>query len=509
MNGSHDSLQTVLVVEDEPELIEIYDAYLRDEFDVLTATSGAKALALVDETVDVVLLDRGMPDMSGEEVLEELRARGCEIPVAMVTGSEPDADVVELSFDEYLVKPVERETLMRTVKLLANRSSFEEKSREFFRLASRKNSFETESNVDREGYAALTERMTEVQTELDETISGLLRDNPELAGQSSPSREEIETLLMQVSDHTLPPDVEKLVEEYQTLQNARPPFMWKWVHRLAPQNTLPCVDERFTDRVPVDKTIAILFVTLLDDLLEKAGDRATFTELSKIPFEGQHPDPNAAGVDADYVEFSQRVWQTLLDRIREAPKYDVYEDLLTFDMKQVIHSVEYADIAIRRPELATLSDLERYETHNMAMFVYADIDLMHSSIDMQRDLATLREAIWTAQLMSRIGNWVSTWEREIREGDYCSGPVLYALENDIIEHGELLAADPESGDGSVEELIDRIKHHGVERTFLTRWERHYRELRAYNEELTAVDLEEFIDGTEEVLRYHLATTGLK
>lgn len=507
MKGPQEDTSTVLVVEDEAELVAIYEAYLRDEFDVRVATSGTEALDTVDDAIDIVLLDRRMPDMSGDEVLGELRARGYDIPIATVTGAEPDADIAELPFDEYLLKPVDRETVVKTARLLANRASFEEKSREFFRLASKKNAFEIDTSVDREVYADLTDRMADVQAELDDTISKLRKDDPEIAARAALSESEIETLLREVNAHTLPPGVRELIEEYQKLHNARPPFMWKWVHRLAPQNTLPCVDERFTEAVPIDKTIVILFITILDDILEKAGDRATFDEISKIPFEHRDPDPIAASVDTEYVRFARRVWQALLDRIREAPRYGRYEDLFRFDMKQAIQSIEYADIAIRRPDLATLSDLERYESHNMAMFVYADIDLMHSSIELRNDLSTLREAIWTAQLMSRIGNWVSTWERELREGDYCSGPVLYALDNGIISRSELLEADTDTG--SVDEFVDRIKRHGIEQTFLTRWEQRYHRLRAYNEELTAVDLGTFIDGTEEVLRYHLATTGLK
>lgn len=506
MKGPQQNAPTVLVVEDEPELVAIYEAYLQDECEVKTATSGTEALEIVDETVDVVLLDRGMPDMSGDEVLEKLRARGSVVPVAMVTGAEPDTDIVELPFDEYLIKPIDRESLVNAVQLLANRASFEAKSREFFRLASKKTSLEAEGIVDESAYRDLTERMANVQAELDDTISTMLRNNPEIATQSSLSEDEIETLLIEVSDHTLPADIRDLIEEYQSLQNARPPFMWKWVHRLAPQNTLPCVDTQFRESVPVDKTITILFITLLDDILEKSGDRETFNEISKIPFDAQTADPHAPSVDTEYVMFSRKVWQTLRERIESAPNYDMYRELFEFDMKQAINSIEYADLAIRRPELATMDDLERYESHNMAMFAYADIDLMHSSVDMQADLSTLRKAIWTAQLMSRIGNWVSTWEREIREGDYCSGPVLYALESGIISRSELRSPNVDSD--SIDSMVDRIKQHGVEKRFLTRWEQHHRELKAYNEELT-VDLGAFIDGTEEVLRYHLASTGLK
>jgi len=60
---------------------------------------------VIDETVDVVLLDRMMPGMSGQEVLAAIRERGLDCRVAMVTAVDADFDVIEMGFDEYLGKP--------------------------------------------------------------------------------------------------------------------------------------------------------------------------------------------------------------------------------------------------------------------------------------------------------------------------------------------------------------------------------------------------------------------
>ena len=63
MRGTDSS--TVLVVDDNRELAEAYAATLREQYDTRTACSGREALDVVDETVDVVLLDRRMPSVSG------------------------------------------------------------------------------------------------------------------------------------------------------------------------------------------------------------------------------------------------------------------------------------------------------------------------------------------------------------------------------------------------------------------------------------------------------------
>ena len=322
----------------------------------------------------------------------------------------------------------------------------------------------------------------------------------------SPTVEGDRALLLEIENHELPPLLADVVHEYQALPYARPPFMWKWVHKLAPCNTLPCVDSRYSDDVPLDKTLTILFVTLLDDVLEKGGDSATFEAASRIPFDEDIATPPAQ-VDQEYVQFARRVWELLVDRIQRGPAYDAYAPLFHYDVKQAINAIEYTDLVNRRPELATMADLERYESHNMVMFGYADIDLMHSTTGIENDHSTLRTAIWHAQLMARIGNWVSTWERELREGDISAGIVIYALENEIISQSDIRAL--RSGQLEADELVERIAAAEVEAEFLERWDEQYEQLWAINDDLTTMDLTPFIEGMEEVLRYHLASTGLK
>lgn len=508
--GLGDRETSVLVVEDEQAVADVYREYLTPEFSVSVATDGATALERLDESIDVILLDRHMPGMSGDEVLHAIRDRGEEIPVALVTAVQPTEEILDLPFDEYVTKPVDRDALVTTVRVLANRTSFQKKSREFFSLAAKKATLETDASpadLRGNGYAELVETLTELRSELDQTVAELLGRDPEIRDRHDLEPDEVESLLLAVGDHSLPDPVEEIVDEYQRLRDSRPPFMWKWVHRLAPQNTLPCVDNRFQQQVPIDKTLLILFITILDDVLEKRGDQRTFRQLANIPRDGIEADPEASGVDAETVAFAKRVWRTIEERIESAPHYETYAELYRFDVLQAINAIEYSDIAIRRTDLATMDDLQRYESHNMVMHAYADIDLMHTSADLRSELPTLREAVWTAQRMARIGNWVSTWQRELAEGDFSAGPIVYALETGLISLEDLEAAPTDEAIRT--SIVDRMEREGLEKEFLTRWERHYYDLRQYDDQLDEIDLEPYIEGLEEVLRYHLASTGLK
>jgi len=166
-----------LVVEDEPDLARLYSAWLREACTVRTAYSGAQALDAIEEEIDIVLLDRRMPDLSGDEVLETIRERGLDIRVAMVTAVEPDFDIVGMGFDDYLVKPVSERELMETVDQLLLRSTYDEQMQEYFALASKKAVLDAEKPEAElrasEEYARLEDRLAVLRTEIDDTVSEL------------------------------------------------------------------------------------------------------------------------------------------------------------------------------------------------------------------------------------------------------------------------------------------------------------------------------------------------
>lgn len=133
-----DGAPLVLVIEDEPDVAETYERWLRSSYDVRVAASGPEALDILDEQFDVVLLDRMLPGMSGEEVLAEIRRQGLDCRVAMVTAVDPDFDIIAMGFDEYVSKPPERDELFETVERLLNRAALDEDLQEYYSLVARR-----------------------------------------------------------------------------------------------------------------------------------------------------------------------------------------------------------------------------------------------------------------------------------------------------------------------------------------------------------------------------------
>jgi len=122
----------------------------------------------------VVLLDRRMPGLSGDEVLRHLRNVGYDCAVGMVTAVAPDADVVDLPFDLYLVKPVDYEELVAATRTLARVRSYEDAVREEFTLARKcallRDHLPESELADSPAYDRLRERYESVAAETDAVV---------------------------------------------------------------------------------------------------------------------------------------------------------------------------------------------------------------------------------------------------------------------------------------------------------------------------------------------------
>lgn len=109
---------TVLVVEDDPATRELYRAALvAARYEVVIATDGLSALTLIDRQLpDVIVLDLGLPRVTGWDVYRDLRARPETeaLPVIIATGSEP-RDIREEDVAAFLRKPVDPDALASAV----------------------------------------------------------------------------------------------------------------------------------------------------------------------------------------------------------------------------------------------------------------------------------------------------------------------------------------------------------------------------------------------------------
>jgi len=172
---------TVLIVDDDREVVRTYRRYLDETYTIREAYDGEEALDELDDDVDVVLLDRLMPGPSGGEVLDRIRDRGYDVRVAMVTAVDPDFDIVDMGFDDYVTKPTTRDELRRTVEGLLELDQHAVDVRKYHSLLVKaaalrdgKSTYELDEN---RAYTDLESRISDLEATLDDEAEQLIDDS--------------------------------------------------------------------------------------------------------------------------------------------------------------------------------------------------------------------------------------------------------------------------------------------------------------------------------------------
>ena len=171
----------VLMVDDEKKVADAYALRLEDVADVTVAYGGEEGLDAVDEQrpPDVVLLDRHMPGLSGDDVLDRLREMDIRSRIIMVTAIDPGLGILDMPFDDYLSKPVERDDLRAAIDQQCQVLAYELLG-EYFRLESTRAVLEAElppkEIEDHDRLAEIEDRLSVTE----ERVRGLLPEAGEL-----------------------------------------------------------------------------------------------------------------------------------------------------------------------------------------------------------------------------------------------------------------------------------------------------------------------------------------
>lgn len=112
----------IIVVDDDPRMLKLIKEHLHEDYDIATAINGKLALKFLEKKkTDLIFLDYEMPDMNGPQVLEKIRENPelFDIPVVFLTGiseREKIEKVLSMKPQGYVLKPIDREKLMNTIK---------------------------------------------------------------------------------------------------------------------------------------------------------------------------------------------------------------------------------------------------------------------------------------------------------------------------------------------------------------------------------------------------------
>jgi len=138
----------------------------------------------------------------------------------------------------------------------------------------------------------------------------------------------------------------------------------------------------------------------------------------------------------------------------------------------------------------------------MIVFLLNGIDLMASPQFDKNELSNLRTIFWSAQQMARIGNWLSTWKRELKEKDICSGVLAYAISSKILNIDDIKQLKEDN-------IVKKIENSGAYQYFGSSWKRNYEKIKGMKGTIKSIDMDKYITGLENVFKFHMASEGLK
>jgi len=296
-----------------------------------------------------------------------------------------------------------------------------------------------------------------------------------------------------------PENLQEWVNRYLQL-GPRDVYLWRWCLFAVDLMTLTTVDKVFHEKSRDTKFLIGMFNCLIDDVADRDHNHRFVRSLLTLTRGGTPTGETPE--ECQLAEFVTVVWKEIWSQSAELPRFREFEPLLAFDLSQLCTTVEHSDLTAQMPELVNRTEHDLYSSHGMMVTVAATVDLMASpGFDLQ-DLSGLRSLLWHAESMARIGNMVSTWEREIADGDFTSGVFMEAVWQGYVDPSDLQAENEER-------LVQSIIASDIEGDFLRRWETHRSQVRLLGQGLKSIDIEDYIGRLDRLLESELFSHGQK
>jgi hypothetical protein len=305
-----------------------------------------------------------------------------------------------------------------------------------------------------------------------------------------------------VASVELPTELQEWVKEYNRVGD-RNEFLWKWLYVCFQEVHLPTISSEYEESLRRLKVVIALYVVLTDDAADQIKSKSLLDALTDIPFKqcnSQITDLSAG--EKRYVELAKKAWEHVETVMKEYPRYKEFYEVFKFDFAQVNNSSRYGYLVNTNPFMINKREYLSYVSHNMIAMPCSVLDMMCSPSLELSEVNRIRDIILNAQTMARIGNCVSTWKRELKEGDFSNGTIAYAQDYGCVDQNDII-------EGNVEEIIRIIESSQVEQLMFDDWERCYCEIEEKSKFISSMNALQFLKVLERLIKLHLMSAGFK
>jgi hypothetical protein len=234
------------------------------------------------------------------------------------------------------------------------------------------------------------------------------------------------------SDNIEKMDFKEAVELYKSVGHRNADFLFGWLYKIYSKVYLPCIDLDFRETLVEDKTKLTIYDVLIDDVADNSQMRSEWhlEQFLQIPWNYDSTYVN------EYVEAGRRIWKSCIESIENYPRFEEFERLFYFDLRQVLSSMEYSYLVNTMGMDNPLED-RYYLSHGCMVILHCDMDLMCSPDFNTDDLGNMRRIFHIIQRIAHIGNILNTYPREIEERDFSSSIISRAIRRGIIREDQL------------------------------------------------------------------------
>lgn len=288
-------------------------------------------------------------------------------------------------------------------------------------------------------------------------VAGILRE-------LTPER--IKKEIEEVKKVELPAELQKWVEEYEKAGGKRNNKIWLFVYQVI-NKAFPYVayNQKYKQDILEVKFLFSMFTIIVDDIADEKGDDVLLGRVVKFLFYDTSKEDIKKIDKLSFLAFS--IVKQIYKKIEPFPFFNDFKDLLKFEIIQIVNSMKFSILANKNRFLISEIDFWNFFPCAMQIMLYAIFELMCVSKKVALvDLKKAREIILIAQKMGRVGNWISTWEREINEKDFTSMVFVYALKQGVIKIDDLEKK-------GVEKII---KKSDIEKNIFKEWNSFYKNI---------------------------------
>ncbi len=292
-------------------------------------------------------------------------------------------------------------------------------------------------------------------------------------------------------------DVRRWIAEYDSV-GKRGLYLWRWCLHGIELTTFPDVAATLRTHVHETKLLSVILCVLFDDVADCRGRPEFLDGLIQAVTGDGTTEFELSEPEARHLDVTCRLWREYESRLRKYPRHREFGRLLKFDLSQFFSAMRYAHLVNGHPGLLNRTEHDVYTPHNMLMVSFSTIDLMGIPTFDASELGCVREAMWHAQAMGRIGNVVSTWRREMNEEDYSS--VMF-----LDDAAGAAPAFTETTGGDLPAAADTTNRQAQ---LLEKWRWHRGKCRDAASRVQSITLDNVLSGHDRFWDMHLASTGL-